>query len=114
MFELTLSPTGRMPVPHHHEDWEETVYGVEGVVRYTIDGEPHDLGPGDTAFMPRNVVHGFCNPTDATAKCLCVLTPGVLGPEYSRELAAEISGGAPRPEVMAEIMKRHRLIPQAA
>ena len=114
MFELTLSPEGRMPVPHYHEDWEETVYGVEGTVTYTIGGVRHDLGPGDSAFVPRNVVHGFSNPTDAVAKCLCVLTPGVIGPEYFRELAAEIRGGNPDKNVMAEIMRRYRLIPAPA
>jgi len=111
LFELTLSPEGRMPVPHYHEAWEETVYGVDGVVTYTIAGERHDIAPGDTAFVPRNVVHGFSNPTGKVAKCLCVLTPGRLGPEYFEELAAEIRSGAPRPAVMGEIMSRYGLIP---
>ncbi len=30
MFEMTLQPDARMPVPHHHESWEETVYGLTG------------------------------------------------------------------------------------
>lgn len=111
VFELTLSPEGRMPVPHYHEDWEETVYGVDGVVTYTIGGERVDIPPGETAFVPRGVVHGFSNPTGKTAKCLCILTPGKLGPEYFEELAAEIRTGAPRPPVMGEIMKRYGLIP---
>lgn len=111
MFELTLTPEGRMPVPHYHEDWEETVYGVDGVVTYMIGGERHDIGPGESAFVPRGVVHGFSNPTSTIAKCLCILTPGKLGPEYFEELAAEIRTGAPRPPVMGEIMKRYGLIP---
>lgn len=111
MFELTLSPEGRMPVPHYHEDWEETVYGVDGVVTYMIGGERHDIQPGESAFVPRGVVHGFSNPTDRFAKCLCVLTPGRLGPEYFEELAAEIRTGSPRPAVMGEIMQRYGLIP---
>ena len=80
-----------------------TVYGVEGVVTYTIAGERHDTAPGETAFVPRNVVHGFSNPTGKAAKCLCVLTPGRLGPGYFEELAAEIRTGAPRPAVVGEI-----------
>lgn len=112
MFELTLSPEGRMPVPHYHEDWEETVYGVEGTVTYTIGDVRHDIGPGESAFVPRNVVHSFSNPTDTVAKCLCVLTPGRLGPQYFRDLAAEVSTGSPDPQVISDIMKRYRLIPQ--
>ena len=50
----------------------------------------------------------------AVAKCLCVLTPGVLGPEYFEELAAEIATGKPNPAVMVGIMKRYGLIPATA
>jgi quercetin dioxygenase-like cupin family protein len=103
-----------MPVPHYHESWEETVYGLEGTVTYTIAGEQCDIVPGGTAFVPRGVVHGFSNRSGAVAKCLCVLTPGILGPEYFEELAAEIATGKPNPAVMAGIMKRYGLIPAAA
>jgi quercetin dioxygenase-like cupin family protein len=111
IFELILSPGGKMPVPHYHESWEETVYGLDGTVTYTIAGERCDIAPGGTAFVPRGVVHGFANLSDGVAKCLCVLTPGVLGPEYFEELAAEIATGKPNPAVMAGIMKRYGLIP---
>ena len=111
IFELVLSPGGKMPVPHHHESWEETVYGLEGTVTYSIAGERCDIAPGCTAFVPRGVVHGFSNLSGGVAKCLCVLTPGVLGPEYFEELAAEIATGKPNPAVMAGIMKRYGLIP---
>lgn len=111
VFELTVQPSSKMPVPHYHEAWDETVYGVEGVITYDIDGVDHHVGPGESAFVPRNAVHGFDNRTDDVVKCLCILTPGVLGPEYFRELAAEIVTGNPDPAVMKEIMTRHRLIP---
>ncbi len=111
VFELTLSPQGRMPVPHWHESWEETVYGVEGVVTYTIGGERVDIPRGGSAFVPRGVVHGFNNFTDVPAKCLCILTPGVLGPEYFRELAAVVRAGKPDPAVMGGIMRRYGLVP---
>ena len=29
MFEMTLQPSARMPVPHYHESWDET--GVLGL-----------------------------------------------------------------------------------
>ena len=114
VFELILSPQGKMPIPHYHDSWEETVYGLEGTVTYTIAGERCDIPPGGTAFVPRGVVHGFSNQSGAVAKCLCILTPGVLGPEYFQELAAEIATGKPNPAVMAGIMNRYGLIPAAA
>ncbi len=27
MFEMKVLPNARMPVPHYHESWDETVYG---------------------------------------------------------------------------------------
>lgn len=111
MFEMALSPEGRMPVPHHHEDWEETVYGLNGTVTYTVAGEDYDLPPGATLFIPRGEVHGFANRSGAAATCLCVLTPGVLGPEYFRELASVVAAGKPDPAIVRAIMLRHKLIP---
>jgi quercetin dioxygenase-like cupin family protein len=112
MFEVVVPPNSRMPVPHYHRDWEETVYGLEGTVSFTVAGERVEVGPGDDLFIPRGVVHGFINETQATAKMLCVLTPGVLGPEFFREMSALMAGGAPPdPAKAGEIMKRHGLIP---
>src|SRR5271165_6069961 len=87
LFEMDVPPEGSMPVPHYHRDWDETVYGLAGTVTFTIDGTPRGIGPGDTVFVPRGVVHGFDNCSGAPATCLCALTPGILGPEYFRELA---------------------------
>ncbi len=46
MFEMTVPPAGKMPVPHYHETWDETVYGLEGVTTFQIDGRTVDVGPG--------------------------------------------------------------------
>lgn len=111
MFEMVVPPTGRMPVPHYHRDWDETVYGLEGTVTFTVDDTAHAIGPGDTLFIPRGVVHGFDNRSGAVATCLSVLTPGVLGPDYFRELAALVAAGPPDAAKLREIMLRHGLVP---
>ncbi len=111
MFEMVVPPTGRMPVPHYHRDWDETVYGLEGTVTFTVDGTAHAIGPGDTLFIPRGVVHGSDNRSGAVATCLSVLTPGVLGPDYFRELAALVAAGPPDAAKLREIMLRHGLVP---
>jgi quercetin dioxygenase-like cupin family protein len=114
MFEMTCPSNARMPVPHYHRDWDETIYGLAGVVTWTIDGETIAVGPGDSLFIRRGTVHGFDNRGDAAARCLCVLTPGVLGPEYFREIGAQLAAGAPPdPTKMRAIMERHGLIPVA-
>lgn len=111
LFEMTVPPDGEMPVAHYHRDWDETVYGLSGAVTFTVDGEPKDVGPGETLFIPRGVVHGFDNRSGAVATCLSVLTPGVLGPDYFRELAALVSAGPPEEARVREIMLRHGLVP---
>jgi quercetin dioxygenase-like cupin family protein len=111
LFEMTVPSGGRMPVAHYHRDWDETVYGLTGTFTFTIEGTPHPIAAGTVLFIPRGTVHGFDNTSGKTATCLTVLTPGVLGPEYFRELSALVSGGPPDEAKMREVMLRHGLIP---
>ncbi|MFZ1431159.1 MAG: cupin domain-containing protein [Geminicoccaceae bacterium] len=111
LFEMTVQPQARMPVAHHHEGWEETIYGLAGVTTWRVDGGEVAVGPGATLFIRRGVVHGFRNDSAEPASCLCILTPGVLGPGYFREMAALVAGGAPDPARMKEVMLRHGLVP---
>ncbi|WP_131116365.1 cupin domain-containing protein [Lichenihabitans psoromatis] len=111
MFEMDVAWEGRMPVPHYHRNWDETVYGLRGTLMFHVDGKPMTLDPGDTLFIPRGTVHGFENRGGTLATCLCMLTPGVLGPEYFREFGAVVAAGKPDPEVLREIMLRHGLVP---
>ena len=101
-----------MPVPHYHETWDETVYGLIGKTTWRIDGKDIGIGPGQTAFIKRGVVHGFRNDTQEPATSLCVLSPGVLGPAYFREMATGlIADGAPDLAKMKETMLRYGLVP---
>ena len=111
LFEMTLQPQGRMPVPHYHENWDETIVGLKGTTTWRVGGVDIAVAPGKTVFIRRGTIHGFVNNTADAAACLCVLTPGVLGPAYFREMAASVSGGTPDPAKMKEIMLRHGLVP---
>ncbi len=110
-FEMTVQPNARMPVPHYHESWDELVHGLAGTSIWRVDGQDVALAPGQSVFIRRGVVHGFRNDSQAPATCLCVLTPGVLGPGYFREMAAALGAGAPDPAKMKAIMLRHGLVP---
>jgi quercetin dioxygenase-like cupin family protein len=100
-----------MPVAHYHRDWDETVYGLEGTITFKVDGVEHAVRPGDTLFIKRAIVHNFDNRRGADATCLAALTPGVLGPEYFREMAALIAKGPQDEAAVHEIMLRHGLVP---
>ena len=67
-------------------------------------GEPRriDSAPGEVIFIPRGVVHRFDNfSASAPARILAVVTPGILGAAYFREIAAlvkpGVAGGPPHP-----------------
>jgi len=114
MFEFDVPAGAKVPIAHSHDGYEETIYGLEGVLTWTVEQTPTDVGPGEALFIPRGVVHRFDNTGDVDARALAVVTPGVLGPDYFRELAAivEAAAGAPPDlQAMADAMRRHGLTP---
>jgi quercetin dioxygenase-like cupin family protein len=114
VFEAEIRARGRMPAPHSHDAFEETVYGLEGVSTWTIDGTPVDVAPGEALCIRRGAVHHFDNHGDVDAKVLSIITPGVLGPAYFREVAAvfaDSAGGPPDLARIGEVMRRHGLTP---
>ncbi len=110
-FEMVVQPKARMPVPHHHESWDEMIYGLVGTTTWRIDGRDVAVGPGQSVFIRRGMVHGFGNHTQEPATCLCVLTPGVLGPAYFREMADLVAVAPPDPAKMKAVMLRYGLVP---
>jgi len=112
MFEFRVPPRARVPVPHYHETFDETAYGLEGALTFTIGGQKTELKPGDVAFIPRGVVHGFENLGETDALVLSAITPGILGPEFFREIGEAVNAGGP-PDIqrIIAIMLRHGLRP---
>jgi quercetin dioxygenase-like cupin family protein len=99
---------------HSHDGYEETIYGLEGVLTWTIEGRPTDVDPGEALCIPRGAAHQFDNTGDVDAKALAIVTPGILGPDYFREVAAVLdaaAGGPPDLAAIAEVMRRHGLTP---
>lgn len=114
-FELIVPGLQRLAAPaHSHDHYEETIYGIEGVTTWTVDGKPIEIGPGQALCIPRGAVHRFDNNEGEEAKALCLISPAAIGPEYFRESAEVIgaaAGGPPDKFRMVEIMRRHGLTP---
>jgi quercetin dioxygenase-like cupin family protein len=114
-FELAVPAAQRLMAPaHSHDRYEETIYGIAGVLTWTVDGSPIDVGPGQALCIPRGAVHRFDNNGRQDATALCVITPAAIGPQYFREAAEALNaaaGGPPDRAKMAEIMHRHGLTP---
>ena len=114
VFEFVVPAGARVPIAHSHDGYEETIYGLEGTLTWTLDERRVDVGPGDVLCIPRGVVHRFDNEHEVDARMLAIVTPGVLGPDYFREMAAVVeaaAGGPPDPRALAEVMLRHGLKP---
>ena len=114
VFEFDVPAGAKVAAAHSHDGYEETIYGVEGVLTWTVEGTPTDVAPGEALFIPRGAVHHFDNTQDVDAKALAIVTPGVLGPGYFREVAAIVdaaSGGPPDLAAIAAVMRRHGLTP---
>jgi quercetin dioxygenase-like cupin family protein len=114
-FEVTVPGAHRLVAPaHSHDHYEETIYGIDGVLTWTVNGKQIDVGPGHALCIPRGAIHRFDNNGARDVKALCMITPAAIGPEYFRESAEVINAaacGPPDRAKMAEIMIRHGLTP---
>jgi len=114
VFEFDVPAGANVPVAHSHDDYEETLYGLEGTLAWTVDGAKLEVGPGEVVCIRRGAVHEFHNEGDTDASVLAIVTPGVLGPDYFREIAEVVqaaAGGPPDPAAIAAVMRRHGLTP---
>jgi quercetin dioxygenase-like cupin family protein len=114
VFEFDVPAGAKVAAAHSHDGYEETIYGLEGVLTWNIEDTPTDVGPGDTLFIPRGAVHHFDNTQEMGAKALAIVTPGILGPGYFREVAAILDASAAGPPdfaAIAAVMRRHGLTP---
>ena len=114
-FEVSVPGAQRLAAPaHSHNHFEETIYGIDGVLTWTVDGKQIDVGPGQALCIPRGAIHRFDNNGSQDVKVLCAVTPAAIGPQYFREVAEVMKaavGGPPDRVKMAEIMRRHGLTP---
>jgi quercetin dioxygenase-like cupin family protein len=114
VFEFDVPAGAQVAAAHSHDGYEETLYGLEGVLTWTVEDVPVEVGPGDVLCIRRGQLHQFENTGDVDAKQLAVVTPGILGPDYFREVAAILeaaAGGPPDLAAIGAVMRRHGLTP---
>ncbi len=84
------------------------------MITFTVEGEKCDIGAGEVLFIPRGAVHRFDNFQSDEAKIPVIITPGILGPDYFREIAEIVRAtvsGPPDQAAIAQVMRRHGLTP---
>lgn len=110
IFEFLVPPGARVPEPHYHRFVDEFVYGLEGTLTSTINGQRRELKTGESLMIPRGTMHHHANLHDVPAKALVTLNPGSIGKRYFVEIGAAVSSGPPDPAVIADIMARYDLL----
>ena len=117
-FEVMVPGGQRLVAPaHSHDHYEETIYGVEGMMTWTVNGQSIEVGVGQALCIPRGAIHRFDNHGSQDARALCLITPAAIGPQFFRESAEVLNaaqGGPPDGAKMAEVMHRHGLTPAPA
>jgi quercetin dioxygenase-like cupin family protein len=116
IFEFDVPAGARIAGAHSHDGYDETIYGLEGVLTWTIEGTPTEVGPGQAVFIPRGAVHQFDNRGDRDARALAIATPGVIGPDYFCDVGAildAVAGGPPDLAALGAVMRKHGLSPAA-
>jgi quercetin dioxygenase-like cupin family protein len=79
VFECLVPVGSKVPLPHSHDAFEETIYGLEGTCTWTVDGQTHQVGPGESVCIRRGLVHGFENRGDVRSS---LVEPGATESEY--------------------------------
>lgn len=72
---LIEAPRYRTPVHVHHRT-DETFYVLSGQLTLWVDGQFHELNPGDYVHIPRGVPHAQGNRGDAPTHLLLTVSPG--------------------------------------
>ena len=67
-FELIVPGAQRLAAPaHSHDHYEETIYGIDGVLSWTVNGKQIDVGPGQALCIPRGAIQ--CAPAAGAITC---------------------------------------------
>jgi quercetin dioxygenase-like cupin family protein len=114
VFECFVPADSKMPAPHSHDAFEETIYGLEGTTTWMVDGRTVEIRSGEAFCVPRGAVHGFENHGAEDAKFLAIASPGLMTPDYFREIHDVLAlnpGGPPDLAKVGEVMRRHGLTP---
>jgi hypothetical protein len=118
IFELDVPAGAKVPIAHSHDAYEETIYGIEGVITFTLEGRTIEIGPGDALCIPRYPTGSgppLRQPSprhiqNARNRQPRHPRPGLL-PRNRRHRQSRSHLCTPNPKALAEVMRRHGLTP---
>jgi quercetin dioxygenase-like cupin family protein len=90
-------PAGAKGPPHHHHEFDEAFYVIDGEVTFRLGDELFTRRAGELAFAPRGAHHSFANRSGSEARMLLVCIPAGFE-RYFQRMAARQAGVDPPPE----------------
>ncbi len=91
VMDVRLDPGFHHPF-HKHPDQDEMIVIKSGRVTQFLEGESVELGPGDSIYIDKDVVHGSYNDFSEPAELQVVLAPAVGDGGY---VAVDVSSEEP-------------------
>jgi quercetin dioxygenase-like cupin family protein len=91
VMDVTLSPGG-FHAFHKHPDQDEMIIVTSGRITQWLEREHSELGPGDSVYIDKDVVHGSYNDFAETAELQVVLAPAMGEGGYE---LVDVSSDAP-------------------
>ncbi len=101
-FETIVAP-GEGPPLHTHANEDESLYVIEGEVRFKLGDEMRMAPAGSFVFIPRGAPHTWQNVGDGQARMLVHFTPSGMERFFDGFAALETPGPAAFKTVGAEV-----------
>src|ERR1700730_3647697 len=99
--EVTWTPGDSPPPPHLHPAQDEHFEVRSGRLVAVVDGEQHELGPGDTLEIPRGTPHKMWNSSGESASASWHTRPAGRTSEWFRIVDRLGDGGTRKPPLPA-------------
>lgn len=74
---------------HSHPEMDEIIYLLSGEMVQWVEQEKRLLKAGDSAYIPRGIVHGCYNQSGADCEFLAILTPSKIQGPFSIDHSQE-------------------------
>ena len=82
-------PPGLGHAFHRHPSMEEIIYVISGRAEQWVETTSRLLGPGDTAHIPKNLVHATYNAGEDMLVFLAILSPAIFDGPAIVDVSAE-------------------------
>ena len=97
------------PPPHHHDNYHESFYIVEGEMDFVINGAPKKVSKGESIDIPPGTLHTFQNSGKELCKWVNIHSPKGFSDFFSKygvpDSEPEAMKKSVAPEIIQDVLK---------